>query len=83
MWVIGSGLSDGKAVEADVVSFPHMLMGYNARCTALGHVGRVCGPKVKSTSVAIEVELNEPAVSVDVNVDAFDVDGGVKRAMKT
>jgi hypothetical protein len=76
MRVIGSWLPDCKVVEAHVVPFPEMLMGYDAWCTALGHVRSVGGPNVELTSVAIlvgKVELNEPVI-VDVNVDAFDVD---------
>jgi hypothetical protein len=57
MWVIGSGLPDGRVVEANAVPFPEMLMIYDAWGTALGHVWRVSNPNVDLTSLAILVKL--------------------------
>jgi hypothetical protein len=80
MRVIGNGLPDCGVVEAHVVPFLEILLGDNALCTTLGHVKRVSGPNVELTSLAIlvgKVELNEP-VTMNLSIDAFDVDGVVK-----
>jgi hypothetical protein len=76
--VSGGGLSDGMVVEIDVVPFPEMLLGDDAGGSAFEHAGRMGGPDVKLTRMAIlvgEVELNEP-IPMNANVDALDVDGG-------
>jgi hypothetical protein len=78
MCVTGFGLSDGMVVEIDVVMFQEMLLGDDVGGSAFGHAGRMGGPGVKLTRVAVlvgEVELNEP-IPMNVNVDAFDVGGG-------
>jgi hypothetical protein len=81
MWVAGKGLSDGTVMETDdVVPVLEMLLIYDAWGTAFGHVGRVGSPNAKLTGVAVfidKVELDDPAAK-DVNIDAFDVDGGAK-----
>jgi acetone carboxylase gamma subunit len=64
-------------VEANVVPFAKMLVGDDAWGSVLGHAGRIGGPNVDLTSVAIlvdKVEFNEP-VTMNVNIEAFDVDG--------
>jgi hypothetical protein len=78
MCISGGWLFDGKVLENGVVPFPEMLVGDGAGGSAFGHAGRMVGPDVKLTGVAIpvgEVELNEP-IPMNTNVDAFDVDGG-------
>jgi hypothetical protein len=63
MWINGDRLPDDRVVEACVMSFPEMLLRNNACGSALGHVGRMGGPNMELTSVAIlvgKVELNEP-----------------------
>jgi hypothetical protein len=80
MCITGGWLADGMKMEADVVPFPEMLIRDYARSSALGHAGRMSGTDVKLTRVAImvgEVELNYP-IPMNVNVDAFDVDGSAK-----
>ena len=80
MWIAGKGLSDGRVMEADVVSGPEMLLRDDAWGTAFGHVRRVGSPNAKLTGVAVFIDKMEfdKAVAVDVNIDAFDVDGGTK-----
>jgi hypothetical protein len=78
IWVGGRGLSDGMVMETDDVSVPEMLMRDDAWGTTFGHIKRVCSPNSKLTGVAIlidKVELDEP---MNVNINAFDVDGGAK-----
>jgi hypothetical protein len=80
MWVAGGRLSDGMVMETDFVWAPEMLLGDDSGGSAFRHAGRVDSPNVKLKSVAIfidTVELDEP-VAMDVNIDAFDVDGGAK-----
>jgi hypothetical protein len=77
MWITWCWLSDGWVVEANVMPFAKMLVGDDARGSVLGHAGRMGGPDVDLTSVAIhidKVEFNEP-VPLNVNIEAFDVDG--------
>jgi hypothetical protein len=80
MWVGGIGLSDGRVMETDVVPVPEMLLRDHAWGSAFGHVGRVGSPNAKLTGVAVfidKVDHDEP-VAMDINIDAFDVDGGAK-----
>jgi hypothetical protein len=80
MWVASRGLSDGRVMEADVVSVPEMLLRDDAWGTAFGHVRCVGSPNAKLTGVPVFIDKMEfdKAVAVDVNIYAFDVDGGAK-----
>jgi hypothetical protein len=80
MWIACRGLSNGKVMEADVVSVPEMLLRDDAWGTAFGHVKRVGSSNAKLTGVAVFIDKTEldKAVAVDVNIDAFDVDGSAK-----
>jgi hypothetical protein len=80
MLVIGGRLPNGRIVEDDVMMFAEMRLRDDAWGAALGHVGRMAGPNMELRSVAImigKVELSEP-VSVDINVEAYEDDGGWK-----
>jgi hypothetical protein len=80
MWVGCIGLSDGRVIETDDVPVPEMLLRNHAWGSAFGHFGRVGSPNAKLTGVAVfmdKVNLDEP-VAMDINIDAFDVDGGAK-----
>jgi hypothetical protein len=80
MGVVGRGLSDIMVMETDVVSVPEMLLRDDAWGTAFGHVGRVGSPNAKLAGVAVfidKVDLDE-TIAMDINIDAFDVDGGAK-----
>jgi hypothetical protein len=71
-------------VEQGVVPFAELLLGDYARGFTLGHTGRIGGPIVDLTSVAILVgkkEFNEP-VPVNVNVNAPDVDFVAKHGVE-
>jgi hypothetical protein len=80
MLVTGGGLSNGGVVEVYVVSLAEMLLRDCARDTALGHVRRMGGPNVYVAGMAMlvgKVKFIDP-VSVDVDVDNFDVGGSAK-----
>jgi hypothetical protein len=80
MWVNGGRLSDGMVMETDVLPLPEVIMCDNDWGSTFGHFGRIGDPNVELTGVAIfigKVELHEP-IPMDVNIDAFEVEGGAK-----
>jgi hypothetical protein len=77
MSVIGCRLSESRVMEANVVPFPKMLLGNDAWGSTFGHAGGVRGTNANPAGVAIligEMEFNE-TITMNVDVDAFDVDG--------
>jgi hypothetical protein len=80
MWVTDGTLSDGKVMETDVMPLAEMLLRDDDGGSAIRHWRRVSGPNVEMVGVAIfigKMELYDP-VSMDVYVDAFEVEGGAK-----
>jgi hypothetical protein len=70
-------LSDSRVMEASVVPFSEMLLGDDAWGAAFGHVGGVGGTNANPAGVAIligEMKFNK-TIAMNLNVDAFDVDG--------
>jgi hypothetical protein len=55
MCVTGGRLYDNMVVEDDVMPFPYMLLGDDARAAAFGHAGRMGGPDVKLSGMSILV----------------------------
>jgi hypothetical protein len=77
MSVTGCRLSDIMVMEANVVPFPKMLLGNDAWGSAFGHAGGVRGTNANPAGVTIligDMEFNE-TLTMNVDVDAFDVDG--------